>query len=131
MVGIVSGMSGREIEIHTSGYGDSLDNFHIRKSSSHPSRMADTLEVCITYPAYTDAENNGGGGGKQQIRYVEVTMESVRATDGFRTYYDFERDGFVIQQASKFSWSIDDPMRDPDWQEVAFIQSWARDSERD
>jgi hypothetical protein len=54
----------------------------------------------------------------------------VRAADDIRIHYDFERDGYVIEQASTFTWSIDDEECDPDWQEVAFIQAWAREKNR-
>lgn len=60
---------------------------------------------------------------------VEVGLCSVRAADSIRITYDFERDGYSVQQASTFSWSIDDRECDGDWQEVAFIQAWAREIE--
>jgi hypothetical protein len=51
----------------------------------------------------------------------------VRAADDILIEYDFERDGYVIKQASKFVWDADDPVCDQDWQEVAFVQAWARE----
>ena len=44
--------------------------------------------------------------------------------------YDFDRDGWQILQASKFSWDGDDEECDPDWQEVAFVKAWAREDTR-
>ena len=57
---------------------------------------------------------------------VEVGLTDVRAADSILVEYDFDRDGWVIKQASKFSWEVDDKVCDPDWQEVAFVQAWGR-----
>ena len=57
---------------------------------------------------------------------LEVGLMDVRAADPIQISYDFERDGWVIKQASTFSWAADDKTGcDPDWQEVAFVQAWA------
>ena len=61
-----------------------------------------------------------------EVKYLEVDLEHVRASDGIRVSYDFERDGWVIEQASTFEWAGDDTVCDPDWQEVAFVRSWTR-----
>jgi hypothetical protein len=58
--------------------------------------------------------------------HVEVGLVDVRAADSIRISYDFERDGWKIEQASTFEWAADDKVCDPDWQEVAFIQAWGR-----
>jgi hypothetical protein len=58
---------------------------------------------------------------------IEIELSDVRAADSVRVRYDFERDGWVILQASTFEWSCDDPICDSDWQEVAFIKSWNRE----
>lgn len=60
---------------------------------------------------------------------VEVGLMHVRAADSIRIEYDFDRDGYSIQQASVFEWSCEDTVRDPDWQEVAFVEAWARQKE--
>lgn len=57
---------------------------------------------------------------------IEVSLCDVRAADSIRVSYDFERDGWKIEQASVFEWEPDDEVCDPDWQEVAFVQAWAR-----
>lgn len=62
---------------------------------------------------------------------VEVGLSDVRAADSIRVEYDFERDGYSVKQASKFSWSADDEKCDEDWREVAFVQSWAREVDPD
>jgi hypothetical protein len=53
---------------------------------------------------------------KGNVDTVEVNLCDVRAADGIRIRYDFARDGWSILQASRF-----------DWQEVAFVQAWARE----
>lgn len=60
------------------------------------------------------------------VKAFVIGLSDVRAADGIRVSYDFERDGWRIEQASTFSWDGDDPVCDPDWQEVAFVQAWAR-----
>lgn len=60
------------------------------------------------------------------IKYVQVGLMAVRAADDIRISYDFTRDGWKIEQASRFGWNGDDPVCDPDWQEVSFVQAWSR-----
>lgn len=79
----------------------------------------DTLTIDLTHPELN------------QLKYVKFNQESVRASDGVRLSYDYDRDGIVIEQASKFSWGDeDDGSCDPDRKEVAFIQSWAREDNK-
>ncbi|WP_019998879.1 hypothetical protein [Aureimonas ureilytica] len=92
-----------------SDYGTAGNNFHVE-------RRGQSLNVTLTYPAIS----------KNGCVHVVVDQESVRASDGVRLTYDYDRDGWSIQQASRFAWSSDDKVCDEDWQEVAFIQSWAR-----
>lgn len=104
-------------KIHDSPYGGSPNNFHIAQHGNE-------LIVELTYPPRSDEDNPNG-----QVRYVQVDQESVRASDGVRLFYDYERDGWVIQQASRFSWATAEDANAPnaeDWQEVAFVESWAR-----
>lgn len=96
--------------IHESDYDK--ENFDVE-------RRGDCLEVMLTYPP-RDRDDEG------QVRRIYVDQSSVRASDGIRMHYDYDRDGWCIEQASRFAWAIDDEVCDPDWQEVAFIQSWAR-----
>lgn len=56
--------------------------------------------------------------------HVEVDLEDVRAADSVRLSYDFERDGWKIEQARFFSWPAGDAICDPGWVEVAFVQAW-------
>lgn len=99
------------MRIHESPYGGAPNNFHIYKRGA-------TLAVTLTYPNIANAE---------QCQYIEVDQESVRASDGVRLHYDYARDGWVIEQASTFEWDADDAAMNPDWQEVAFVKSWARE----
>ena len=82
-------------------------------------RVGDTLRVELLYPPY-EADPFGGG----RIRYVELNQESVRASDGIRLHYDFDRDGFVVEQETVFSWPVGDLEYDPKRVVVACIPSW-------
>ena len=62
------------------------------------------------------------------IKYFVIGLMDVRAADTIRISYDFDRDGYKIEQASTFSWDDhSDTVMDSDWQEVAFIKAWARE----
>jgi hypothetical protein len=80
-------------------------------------RYGDEVQIELWYPRVDDNPT-----------HLTVGLMDVRAADDIRVSYDFERDGWVIEQASTFQWEIDDPdCGDPDWQEVAFIKAWARE----
>lgn len=81
----------------------------------HVAAYGRTIDVALCYP------NSGNN-----INAVEVSLVDVRAADSIRIMYDKDRDGWSIKQASRFQWDVDDEERDPDWQEVAFIQAWGR-----
>jgi hypothetical protein len=55
---------------------------------------------------------------------VEINLCDVRAADGLLISYDFDRDGWVVKQASRFEWEAGDTVCDPGWKEVAFVQAW-------
>jgi hypothetical protein len=101
-------------KIIQSPYGKHVDNFHL-------SRRDDALEVALTYPPWTDADNKGG-----QLRHVQINQESVRASDGIRVHYDYERDGFVIEQPKvRYEPDGEDALKMvEEWIEVAFCPSW-------
>jgi hypothetical protein len=63
---------------------------------------------------------------QEQPAYVTISLSHVRAADDVRISYDFERDGWIIEQASIFEWDGDDQVCDADWAEVAFAKAWAR-----
>lgn len=75
------------------------------------------MDVTLSYPRV----------GSPHVDTLEINLSDVRAADGIRISYDFTRDGWSIKQASRFEWDADDPECDPDWQEVAFVQAWARE----
>jgi hypothetical protein len=77
--------------------------------------MKEVKYVEIEYP-----RNEGN------IDCIELGLLDVRAADSVRISYDFERDGWIIYQASVFEWDIDDEICDADWQEVAFVRAWGR-----
>jgi len=83
----------------------------------------DTLIVDMWYPRLTSGQPRT----PDHPVAVEVGLCDVRAADSIRIEYDFARDGYSIKQASKFQWPCDDTVCDPDWQEVAFVQAWARE----
>ena len=62
---------------------------------------------------------------ENQPNTVQVALIDVRAADDLRISYDFDRDGWSVQQAAVFEWNTGDTECDSDWQEVAFIQAWA------
>lgn len=97
-----------------SPYGDTPDNFHV-------SRMDAALHVELTYPPYTDADNTKG-----QLRYIIVDQESVRASDGVRLHYDYDRDGFVVEQNKSRLRRVSDNSYESvdDWIETGFFKSW-------
>lgn len=79
-------------------------------------KRGDTLSVEFWYPRNEDS-----------AKFVELGLSDVRAADNIRIFYDFERDGWIVQQASVFAWKIEDEKCDPDWHEVSFIKAWARE----
>ena len=76
-----------------------------------------TIYVEMEYPRLEDSK----------AKCIVVGLSDVRAADDIMIEYDFERDGYVIKQASRFVWDADDKVCDQDWQEVAFVQAWARE----
>lgn len=87
------------------------------------SRSGNTLYVTLWYP-----RNDG------EATKINVSLMDVRASDDLLIEYDFNRDGYSIKQASTFEWdNKNDPegLCDPDWQEVAFIQAWAREKKNE
>jgi len=94
-------------KIRESEYGDSPNNVHI-------TRRGDTILIEPTYPNISTCG----------VKFIEVNQESVRASDGIRLTYDYDRDGWSIMQPTKLCWSGDDAVCDMGWTETAFVQSW-------
>ena len=81
-------------------------------------RCGTEMHIDLWYPNYVDSS----------VKSLVVGLMDVRAADSIRISYDKARDGWKIEQASTFSWDEDDDTDcDPDWQEVAFVQAWARE----
>lgn len=60
-----------------------------------------------------------------KVRFIHVGLMDVRASDGIRIHYDFERDGFVVEQPKPHLVVKSDYYDDvEEWVEVAFCQSW-------
>jgi hypothetical protein len=102
------------VKIHESGYGGSPFNFHVTKSG-------DELLVDLTCPPKVGEENGAG-----QCRYVVFDQESVRASDGIRLHYDYDRDGYVVEQPKHRLVKIEGKSYDTvtDWIEVGFFGAW-------
>lgn len=77
----------------------------------------ETISVDLCYPRMDD----------ERVRAIEVGLSDVRAADQIRITYDFERDGWKIEQASIFEWEVDDAVCDRGWKEVAFIPAWSQE----
>lgn len=87
----------------------------------------DTMAVNLWYPRL-DGEP----------KYLQVGLYDVRAADDIRISYDFDRDGWVIEQA----WTEDvEVPPSPEhkhgyidsvehWQEVGFVRAWALEREK-
>ena len=71
-------------------------------------------EICVNLWYPRCAEN---------AKWIVIDLVDVRASDGIRVSYDFERDGWKIEQASRFSFEPNEPI-DLGWIEVSFIQAW-------
>ncbi len=68
------------------------------------------LEVYVYYPRQTEA------------KAVVLDLMDVRAADAVRISYDFDRDGWVVQQHTS---KKDDPAFNGEWVEVYFAEAWA------
>lgn len=81
------------------------------------SQYGDELAVTLTYPNHN------------LLKYVIFDQESTRGSDGIRISYDYDRDGYKIEQPTKTSFcSVDEKQV---WVEVAFVQAWASSEEEE
>lgn len=86
------------------------------KGGAEVNDRGEEVEVCLYYP-----RNTG------QAKFVVIDLCDVRAADGVRLSYDFDRDGWKVEQAQVFEWESSDDKCDPEWKEVAFVQAWGSD----
>lgn len=77
-------------------------------------RIGDDVHVTLAYPR-SDGEANA----------IQVHLSEVRAADRIRISYDFERDGWKIEQPSNHGPWAGNEEPDEGWREVAFVKSWA------
>lgn len=80
--------------------------------------MADYTHVELWYPRVDDRPNG-----------VRVDLVDVRAADGIWITYDFQRDGWVIQQEvfkhrDQHGCVYNMPGEEPELREAAFIPAW-------
>jgi hypothetical protein len=75
----------------------------------------ETVCVDLWYPP------RGSENPDKRARAVEIGLVDVRAADDIRIAYDFERDGWVIQQQPELE---EDDEDEAPWVEVAFIAAW-------
>jgi len=72
--------------------------------------VKDTIQIDLHYPALPDS-----------IKHFQIGLIDVRAADDIRVSYNFERNGWKIEQPSICEWKADDKVCDQGWTEVAFI----------
>lgn len=71
--------------------------------------MGDEVKVKFVELSYPRVEGN--------VTHLEIDLVDVRASDGLRVSYDFDRDGWIIEQPI----NVDEDT----WKEVFFAKSWA------
>lgn len=54
---------------------------------------------------------------------INIDLVDVRASDGIKVSYDFDRDGWVVKQ-EKYKQENGHSQNTGEWLEVAFVQSW-------
>ena len=65
------------------------------------------------------------------INEIEIGLSDVRASDGIKIHYDFERDGYVVMQPyfidveKKGYIAEEEHWEEEHWEETGFFQSWA------
>ncbi len=104
-------------KIHKTDWSEN-DNFEIWRDKNQ-------LGIELIYPS---RENDDGK--PDRIKYIEVGLCDVRASDGIRIHYDFVRDGWVVEQPTQLTWKAYDKVCDEKWKEVAFVESWQLENEQ-
>lgn len=83
-------------------------------------RWFDEVKIDLMYPPYENDKEN------TNAKYIEINLSAVRATDGVRIHFNYERGGWVIEQPT----GNYDEQNLEIWEESAFLESWAKDKER-
>lgn len=92
-------------------------------------RRGNTIEVALWYPPRHDPPRRGDR-PNDNARYIEVGLECVRAADSIRIHYDYERDGYAVEQPKRTQVLVEStPTMDRydeqvDWIETAFLPAW-------
>ena len=68
---------------------------------------------------------------KQHRDSIIIELCHTRSVNNIRIEFDSDRDGYIISQQTRFSWPLDDPICDPEWEEVAFVRGWAVEKKED
>ena len=80
-----------------------------------------TIHIDFSYPRI----------GKN-INKIILGLSDVRAADLIRISYDFDRDGYLIEQSYEKATEKDNYIScDEIWEEVAFIQAWGLEEKGD
>jgi hypothetical protein len=74
--------------------------------------IQDHIRVELEYPHHSP------------VKHIIVGLLDVRSADDLKIEYDYDRDGWVIYQASIFEWDGDDTEMDNGWKEAAFCPAW-------
>ncbi len=83
-------------------------------------RINETIYVDLEYPRCKENATN-----------INISLIDIRAADSLLISYDFNRDGWSIKQQKVFEWASDDLICDPKWSEVAFIQAWGLEENKE
>lgn len=82
-------------------------------------RRGNTLDVDLQYPPASR-----GVIEPSRISFVTFDQTSVRASGGIRISFDYKRDGYAIEQPTKFEWFDSDDTMDQGYVEVAFVPAF-------
>jgi len=72
----------------------------------------DTIYVELEYPRCEGSKSK-----------IQIGIMDVRVVDNLLLEYDFDRDGWMIKKETVFEWGRDDTICDPEWKEVAFVET--------
>ena len=97
-----------------------VDKLKRSMTLAHVAQRGDTLQSDLWYP---------GGAARRDMEaeptYVRIGLYHVRAADDVRISYDFDRDGWKVEQDKRAH--LDGI--DEEWTEVAFVEAWAFEEE--
>jgi len=67
------------------------------------------------------------------VQFIEVGLMDVRASDSIRVSYDFDRDGWKIEQPTEIRVEAVNGVQvcSQEWKEAAFLPAWQFDERKD